>query len=1273
MRTDEAGEWACGQLRERLPGLLGATVTLGHCELDPLTVSVVISGVEVTPEGETAPLLSAERASVALRGFFLGGVALQGVEVIRPRVRVALGASQAEGRQACPLVALQRVRVGRLRVIEGSVDVSLPGGERVSLEGLDVDASLGRRDAMVKLHARGGLFARAETTWRLGRLGVEGLFEPGAAEAELQRVDLNVEGSSLSLSGQLEGLCDEAPVANLSAQLWLPLEALPRLGVPLPSPGGQVLARLAVSGRLDAPTVRAEVQGARVTLGVFTPGDFSALLVVSRRGAVLERFSTKVGDGELSLSAEVGFEPGLPLLARLEGRDVGFGRVLERAGVRGSWVDFPVSLKGTVTGSVTPTFSLGGDVEFRTGAFTLASRAWDAPVTAGSDILSFSESAGRFRLGVTKDAVAFDEVAIRVGPREATRVSGRVRLLPRSAGLGLDIAASADAVDLSDFGSIAGLPWAGLGQAKVAVKGPANAVAVDGQLAFRDFKFSGYSLGVVQGPVRYQGDTLSFPSIAAQKGQTQYFGDVALDFLRAGLHTRGTVQLPDGRVEDLVDLLAELSPTMENLQDGVLTGRVSLLAAVDSPASKLNGVIAARVRDVRYYGRRLGQANVVARFEDGEALVLEPTIFDGPVGKLAVDGRWAFAGPLDYRLAIEQGALAELLDPGGVDGTKVSGAFVARATIGGDTDKLLMKGWLSSPDVTWAGRGLGPMHLDGSLAGREVEVKGTVIPGVQATLSLLAKDDWNFTSELAVKLSDLGPFLPASAANLAVRLGGAVTVTGSMRAFDKVHAVARLDELSLSRGEVSASNVEPVRVAWRAGAIEVTSLELKGPTTELTAAGNWGPTSVDLKTRGSVDLRLLSSLVGSLERTQGRLDFTAAFSGLVKAPVLAGSAELQDVRLGVKGYDLQVRSLSGRADFSESRVIVQDVQGFLNDGRMRVRGDVRLDKLSLKTLELQTDVEDVTWQVQPDVPLTMTGSLLLATRDAERFQLSGGLDVVKFRYAQPLSLETLLANARATPVPSDAKPNEWLRLDVDLRAGNEVRIDNNLARARLTGRLKLSGTNVKPVLTGAIETVEGAQATFRNNTFQVQRGLLQFNGLWPTFDLSAQSQVREYLVTVKAFGRFEDPRISLVSEPPLSEADIVSLLTLGVTSRERLTEASGAGLAAEALLSASGLDTQVQRFLNQNVLGLKDQQVRLTTSFNEATGAAEPAVTWESKVLTDNLKVGVTQPVTGRGTRAQAEYRFNQRVSARAQWDNQNQNTTVGNPGVELRFRFEWE
>jgi translocation and assembly module TamB len=115
-----------------------------------------------------------------------------------------------------------------------------------------------------------------------------------------------------------------------------------------------------------------------------------------------------------------------------------------------------------------------------------------------------------------------------------------------------------------------------------------------------------------------------------------------------------------------------------------------------------------------------------------------------------------------------------------------------------------------------------------------------------------------------------------------------------------------------------------------------------------------------------------------------------------------------------------------------------------------------------------------------------------------------------------------------------------------------------------------------------------------------------------------------------------------------------------------------ASLAGEVLFSASGLDAHLQRFLSKSV-GLKDQQIHLSTSFNPATGQAEPSVSWESTVLTDNLKVGVTQPVSGRGTKAKAEYKFNDRVSARAQWDNQTQESSVGNPGVDLKVRFEWE
>jgi translocation and assembly module TamB len=351
---------------------------------------------------------------------------------------------------------------------------------------------------------------------------------------------------------------------------------------------------------------------------------------------------------------------------------------------------------------------------------------------------------------------------------------------------------------------------------------------------------------------------------------------------------------------------------------------------------------------------------------------------------------------------------------------------------------------------------------------------------------------------------------------------------------------------------------------------------------------------------------------------------------------------------------------------------VQDVQGFLNDGSVRGRGDLRLDAAGLQHVELGLDLTEVSVPLRDELPGTFSGALLLAGKPGA-YQLGGTLELARLRYTQELTLESLIRDVRQPRLAAGTgKAVEWLKLDVGVELGNDVRLDNNLARARLVGKLKLGGTNVAPLLTGTVETDAGAQAFFRNNSYAIGRGQLVLSSFEPTFDLSAKSQVREYLVSVKAFGRLDDPNLSLSSEPALSEVDILSLLTLGFMAREKVSSGQATGLAAEALFAASGLDRTVNQFLNSTDV-LKDQQVRISTTYNEFTGQAEPSVTWEAGVVSERFRVGITQPVTGRGTRAQVEYRFNDRVSAKGQWDNQIRDVGIGNPGVDLRFRFEWE
>ena len=70
----------------------------------------------------------------------------------------------------------------------------------------------------------------------------------------------------------------------------------------------------------------------------------------------------------------------------------------------------------------------------------------------------------------------------------------------------------------------------------------------------------------------------------------------------------------------------------------------------------------------------------------------------------------------------------------------------------------------------------------------------------------------------------------------------------------------------------------------------------------------------------------------------------------------------------------------------------------------------------------------------------------------------------------------------------------------------------------------------------------------------------------------------------------------------------------------------------------------------------------------------EPTAQLESKFLTERLKLEMTQPVlSGRGTRAQAVYRFHDRLSAQAQWDNEHSDYSFGNLGLLLKLKWEVE
>jgi translocation and assembly module TamB len=203
---------------------------------------------------------------------------------------------------------------------------------------------------------------------------------------------------------------------------------------------------------------------------------------------------------------------------------------------------------------------------------------------------------------------------------------------------------------------------------------------------------------------------------------------------------------------------------------------------------------------------------------------------------------------------------------------------------------------------------------------------------------------------------------------------------------------------------------------------------------------------------------------------------------------------------------------------------------------------------------------------------------------------------------------------------------------------------------------------------------------FRGSEFALSHAVVDFserNRIELGLDVNGEARVRDYQVFMHVFGPLTEPKLTLTSSPPLSQPDIITLLSMGYTSRDTPANAGVQGAAqaaaAQALISASGLDEQVRRFMPRGEV-LQDLSVRVTSAYTEGTGQVEPRAEFESWLVKDRLKLRYQAPLSGaRGQKAQAELRLGDHTALQYQWDNDNPDLKAGGDhGVDLRLRWEW-
>ncbi len=428
-------------------------------------------------------------------------------------------------------------------------------------------------------------------------------------------------------------------------------------------------------------------------------------------------------------------------------------------------------------------------------------------------------------------------------------------------------------------------------------------------------------------------------------------------------------------------------------------------------------------------------------------------------------------------------------------------------------------------------------------------------------------------------------------------MAGELAVTGDGHRLATASAEARAPEIDFALGgedeELNAihclDTLLTFHLADSQGRTNFTTRMKNGSRLDLTAlvqgAGEFTTPLRSLPLSGSLrledfDLAPLSSLTGYGIDPTGRVNSTLTLGGTAGRPELFGESRIDGggIALPYQGITLENVRLSIVAGEEGAKVVGRATSGpgeMTAEGRLRygdegVEGDLRLRGRDF----LLVNLPEYAFRISPDVQL----------RFAENRGVIKGVVEVPYGLITPeemsdaikASPDVIVVNGR-----QEVKEDSWpFSLDLDVRLGEEVRIDGHGLTGRLAGQLRVK-TTPDEFLTGKgeLDLIDGVY-TIYGRTLDIERGRVLFTGGPidnPGVDVRAQkkfsdkeAKVRGYTVGVDISGLAQDLRYQLFSDPYMEDTEILSQMIVGHSLAFSSQEEDSLLKAAAATLGLKG-------------------------------------------------------------------------------------------------------
>lgn len=514
--------------------------------------------------------------------------------------------------------------------------------------------------------------------------------------------------------------------------------------------------------------------------------------------------------------------------------------------------------------------------------------------------------------------------------------------------------------------------------------------------------------------------------------------------------------------------------------------------------------------------------------------------------------------------------------------------------------------------------------------------------------------------------------------NTMFRLSGDVYASGSLSDIKNSYLFSRFDYIYLKHGPFFLHNTGNVKISYINGVTSLNGFELKGGDNYFQARGKIYPDKYDIILNDRTDLWILRLFSDKILNSSGFMTASAVIYGPVLSPKVYGYADIKNGFIE-PSFDPKFAAsrIFAKIILRNDIIGVDNARFRLMHGIFKGGGIVKIVNFKPSYYNLRTNFSSAVYRYSNYFYAKIDGEAGY-TGNYGKTVLYGDINIKKALYDKKINISSFILDYKKynSIKPLNEKNIFNPALNVRINSDKGILIKNNLADANFSADLNIDGTLNEPIILGTAEAGAG-KIYFRGKTFRLSMANIDFNNRYeinPSFNISAETNIMPYIIRMNANGTMMDFNVGLSSSPPMSELDIISLLTLGAPTTSVYSRSTGGIAASQAASAIGGTVEQGITGTISNYFGFRNLSV--APSYSMVTHSAAPQVT-VTKSLSKRLSVSYSNIISSQSSQAVTlTYKLNRHVSVIGEWEenelapnNSNIYSEVGG-SIVFHFRF---